>query len=56
MSADGSGRPIPDRWWPRSRVTLVGLVDTRDNLPELWADHLPNGTPLWWPPEAVHTG
>ena len=56
MSANGGGRPIPDRWWPRSRVTLVGLVDTRDNLPELWADHLPGGTPLWWPPEAVHTG
>ena len=51
MSADGSGRPIPARWWPRSRVTLVGVVDARDHLPTLWADHLPNGTPLWWHPE-----
>ncbi len=52
MTADGRGHKIPDRWWPRSRVTLVGLVEHQHDLPDLWVDNLPNGTPLWWQPPA----
>jgi len=52
MTADGRGPKIPGRWWPRSRVTLVGLVEHQHDLPDLWVDNLPHGTPLWWQPPA----